>query len=117
MDERADEIPRKLRVYLTGGVRIEFGDVLVDHRMFSFARGQLALAYFLCERRRPITAGELVNVLWDDTPPLQAQVAVHTIAEKLRRALNRHLPLRALCGFRKFWPLVSGNSGHLVILI
>jgi hypothetical protein len=22
-----------------------------------------------------------------------------------------------LCGFRKFWPLVSGNSGHLVILI
>ena len=23
----------------------------------------------------------------------------------------------AYCGFRKFWPLVSGNSGHLVILI
>jgi serine/threonine protein kinase len=96
MDERADEIPREVRVYLTGGVRIEFGDVLVDHRMFSFARGQLALAYFLCERRRPIPAGELVNVFWDDTPPLQPQTAVHTIAEKLRRALNRHVPLRAL---------------------
>jgi hypothetical protein len=26
---------------------------------------------------------------------------------------RRHDP----CGFRKFWPLVSGNSGHLVILI
>jgi hypothetical protein len=22
-----------------------------------------------------------------------------------------------VCGFRKFWPLISGNSGHLVILI
>ena len=96
MDERADEIPRELRVYLTGGLRIEFGDVLVDQRMFSFARGQLAFAYFLCERRRLVPAGELVNVLWDDTPPSQGQTAVHTIVEKLRRALNRHVPSRAL---------------------
>lgn len=96
MDERADEMPRELRVYLTGGLRIEFGDVLVDQRMFSFDRGQLAFAYFLCERRRPVPAGELVNVLWDDTPTPHGQAAVHSIAEKLRRALNRHVPLRMM---------------------
>jgi DNA-binding SARP family transcriptional activator/tRNA A-37 threonylcarbamoyl transferase component Bud32 len=96
MDERAVQIPRELRVYLTGGVRIEFGDVLVDHRMVSFARGQLALAYFLCERRRPVPAGELVNVFWDDAPPPHGQAAVDSIAKKLRRALNRHVPLDVL---------------------
>jgi DNA-binding SARP family transcriptional activator/tRNA A-37 threonylcarbamoyl transferase component Bud32 len=77
-------------------VRIEFGDVLVDHRMFSFARGQRALAYFFCERRRPVPAAELVNVLWEDAPPSDGQAAVQSIAEKLRRALNRHVPSRAL---------------------
>jgi DNA-binding SARP family transcriptional activator/tRNA A-37 threonylcarbamoyl transferase component Bud32 len=96
MIERADELPRELRVYLTGGVRIELGDVLVDQRMFSFARGQLALAYFLCERRRPVPAGELVNVFWDDTPPPDGHDTVHAIADKLRRALNRHIPFHAL---------------------
>ena len=29
--------------------------------------------------------------------------------------LDKDTPDR--CGFRKFWPLISGNSGHLVLLI
>jgi DNA-binding SARP family transcriptional activator/tRNA A-37 threonylcarbamoyl transferase component Bud32 len=95
MDERAD-IPAALRVYLTGGVRIECGDVLVDHRMISVARGTLALAYLLCERRRPVPAAELMNVFWGDAPPAEGQAVVHQVAEKLRRALTRHVPLRAL---------------------
>ena len=47
-------MPSEVRVYLTGGVRIEIGGALVDHRMFSFAGGQLALAYFLCELFTPL---------------------------------------------------------------
>jgi DNA-binding SARP family transcriptional activator/tRNA A-37 threonylcarbamoyl transferase component Bud32 len=96
MVERAAEMPSEVRVYLTGGVRIEVGGALVDHRMCSFAGGQLALAYFLCERRRPVPTAELVNVLWGDPPPSQGQEAVHSIAEKLRRALKRHVPFQAL---------------------
>ncbi|HJU41931.1 MAG TPA: protein kinase [Vicinamibacterales bacterium] len=96
MHERAEQQPRELRVYLTGGVRIELGDVLVDHRMFNFARGQLALAYLVCERRRPVAAEELAKVFWDDNPQTDGPAGVHTIAEKIRRALSRHVPSRVL---------------------
>ena len=52
-----------VRVYLTGGLRIESGGVVVDHRAFDFPHAQLALAYLVCERGRPVDRAEVSNLL------------------------------------------------------
>jgi len=82
-------VPEELRVYLTGGVRVERGDSLVRQRSFSFPFATLAFAYFVCERGRPVPGGELADLFWPDAPPADADTVIHATAHKLRRALTR----------------------------
>jgi DNA-binding SARP family transcriptional activator/tRNA A-37 threonylcarbamoyl transferase component Bud32 len=81
---------RKVRIYLTGGVRVERGGALVRQRSFSFPHAALAFAYFVCERGRPIPAAELSRVLWPEAPPADAGIEIQAITQKLRRTLARH---------------------------
>ena len=52
-----------VRVYLTGGLRIECAGTVVDHRAFDFHHAQLALAYLICERSRPVDRAEISDLL------------------------------------------------------
>jgi DNA-binding SARP family transcriptional activator/tRNA A-37 threonylcarbamoyl transferase component Bud32 len=80
------------RVYLTGGVRIEFAEMVLGHNEFSWPRSQLVFAYLVCERGRPIPRAELRGVLWSDAPPSDWESALTTILERLRRTLRRKTP-------------------------
>ncbi len=51
------------------------------------AQGRLALAYLVDNRTRPVTRGELSDVLWDRTPPPESATALRALLSKLRRAL------------------------------
>ena len=84
------------RVYLTGGVRFEVDSSVVGHRDFSWPRSQLALAYLVCERGRPIAGSELAEAIWSDALPADWESAVTTIVDKLRGALRRKTPGAAL---------------------
>lgn len=81
--------PEVLRVYLTGGVRVERGDSLIRQRSFSLPYVALAFAYFVCERGRPIPGTDLASVLWPDGPPADAESVIRATTHKLRRALAR----------------------------
>ena len=78
-----------LRVYLTGGLRIETEGSLVRQGSFSFPFATLALAYFICERGRPIPAAELAGILRPDESPQGAGADIRVITQKLRRTLGR----------------------------
>ena len=78
-----------LRIYLTGGVRIECSGTLIDQTTFAFPYCQLALAYLVCERGRPVARAEIVRVIWDDAPPADADAIVRSVVHKLRKALSR----------------------------
>lgn len=81
--------PGELRVYLTGGVRVERGGSLVRQRSFSFPFATLAFAYFVCERGRPIPEGDLAGIFWPHAPPADAETVIRATTHKLRRALAR----------------------------
>jgi DNA-binding SARP family transcriptional activator/tRNA A-37 threonylcarbamoyl transferase component Bud32 len=78
-----------VRVYLTGGLRVEGEGSLVRQSSFSFPLATLAFAYFICERSRPVPAAELARVFWPDESPPDAAVAIQGITQKLRRTLVR----------------------------
>jgi DNA-binding SARP family transcriptional activator len=78
-----------LRVYLAGRMCIEAGDVVVDHRGFPGRQGRLAFAYLVCERGRPVSRSELVDVLWPHEPAAATDAALSAIVSKLRALLTR----------------------------
>ena len=80
---------RALRVYLTGGLRVEGEGSLVRQGSFSFPLATLAFAYFICERGRPIPAAELARVFWPDESPPDTAGAIQRMTQKLRRTLDR----------------------------
>lgn len=80
-------VPEELRVYLTGGVRVERGSSLIRQRSFSFPYATLAFAYFVCERGRPVAGGDLAGIFWPDAPPADAETVIQATTHKLRRAL------------------------------
>ena len=80
--------PPALRIYLTGGVRIECGGELLDDSVFSLPHGQLAFAFLVCERGRPVPATEIARVVWDDAPPADFLTVARSIMQRLRRVLR-----------------------------
>lgn len=81
--------PEEVRVYLTGGVRVERGSSLIRQRSFSFPYAAVAFAYFVCERGRPVASDDLARIFWADAPPADAQTVIQATTHKLRRALAR----------------------------
>jgi SARP family transcriptional regulator, regulator of embCAB operon len=76
-----------IRVYLTGRIRIENGDVVVDQAALPGRQGRLAFAYLAIERRA-VPRDELADILWHGTPPSSADVALSAIVSKTRAALR-----------------------------
>jgi SARP family transcriptional regulator, regulator of embCAB operon len=77
-----------LRIYLTGNVAVEDGDVLVPEKRFPGRQGRLAFAVLAWEHDRAFSLDELADVLWDGEPPNSWQTALRALVSKLRAALG-----------------------------
>jgi DNA-binding SARP family transcriptional activator len=77
-----------LRVYLAGNVALERDDRLLTERDLPGRQGRALLAALAFERDRAVLAEELAEVLWNDAPPNAWQVALRSLASKLRAALG-----------------------------
>ena len=82
-----------MRVYLTGGLRIECVDGIVDHRAFDVPHVQLALAYLVCERGRPVARADIANLLEQSA---EATVNADDLLARLGHALRAHVPASEL---------------------
>ena len=77
-----------VRIYLTGGVRIECGGDLLDHRAFPWPHTQLILAYLVLERGRAVPVDEVAAAIWDASLPDDWEVTVPFAIRELRRVLS-----------------------------
>jgi len=77
------------RVYLTGRICFEHGDILVEERDLAGRQGRLAFAFLTSERHRPVSKDELIGVVWPDATPRELEVSLSAILSKLRAALKR----------------------------
>lgn len=77
-----------LRVYLTGNVAVEHGNVLVPERRLPGRQGRLTLAVLGWERDRAISTDELADIVWDGGPPAAWQTALRALVSKLRAVLD-----------------------------
>jgi DNA-binding SARP family transcriptional activator/tRNA A-37 threonylcarbamoyl transferase component Bud32 len=103
--------PERLRVYLSGGVRVERGGLLIRQRSFSFPYAALAFAYFVCERDRPISGRDLAGIFWADAPPADGEALIRATTQKLRRALTRQaLGLNLRVSGRELYDLDAPND-------
>jgi DNA-binding SARP family transcriptional activator len=77
------------RIYLTGRICLEHGDILVEERDLAGRQGRLAFAFLTSERQRPASKDELIGVVWPETTPREIEVALSAILSKLRAVLKR----------------------------
>ena len=77
------------RIYLTGRICLEHGDILVEERDLAGRQGRLAFAFLATERNRPVSKDELIGVVWPDATPRELEVSLSAILSKLRAAFKR----------------------------
>ena len=77
------------RIYLTGGISIEHGSMLVAERELSGRQGRLAFAFLVAERHRPVSKECLVEVVWPESSPRELDTALSAILSKIRSALKK----------------------------
>jgi YVTN family beta-propeller protein len=90
----------KLRIHLTGEVRIESGARHVEGSQFPGRLGRLAFAYLVAEHDRPVSREELAETLWNGEPPATWEKGTAVLASRLRTVLADVQPgSRDLLGF------------------
>jgi DNA-binding SARP family transcriptional activator len=77
-----------LRLYLTGNVAVEDGEVLVPEKRFPGRQGRLTFAVLAWERERAISVDELADAIWNGEPPNGWQTAVRALVSKVRSAIG-----------------------------
>jgi len=87
-----------LRVYLTGKVAIEDGDLLVPEKRFPGRQGRLAFAILAWERQRAISIDELADIVWDGEPPTAWHTALRALVSKLRTTLGVRASIESAFG-------------------
>ena len=78
-----------IRIHLCGRIALVGDDCTIDERELPGRQGRLALAVLCLDRRRPISVGRLIDSLWDENPPPDADGALASIVSKLRVNLRR----------------------------
>ncbi|MBI4484882.1 MAG: hypothetical protein HY655_02620 [Acidobacteria bacterium] len=76
------------RIYLTGNVAIENGERLIADSAFPGRQGRLAFAFLTVNAGRPVGRADLMDVIWPDEPPPEAETALSAILSKLRAVLK-----------------------------
>ena len=77
------------RIYLTGRICLEHGNVLVEERHLAGRQGRLAFAFLTSERHRPVSKDELIGVVWPGATPRELEASLSAILSKLRAAFKR----------------------------
>ncbi len=77
------------RIYLTGRISIENGDIFVEERDFAGRQGRLAFSFLAAERHRPVARDQFASVVWPDEPPRELESSIAAILSKLRSALRK----------------------------
>lgn len=78
-----------MRLHLCGRLAIEGPDGHLDERDLPGRQGRLALAKLTLERRRPLSADQLVDAVWGERPPHHAASDLASVVSKLRSCLRR----------------------------
>jgi DNA-binding SARP family transcriptional activator len=76
------------RVYLTGSVAIEHGELLVRERQFPGRQGRIAFVFLALNRNRSVHREELLGAIWPDDAPAQTDSGLDAILSKLRSMLK-----------------------------
>jgi DNA-binding SARP family transcriptional activator len=78
-----------LRIYLSGRMTIESGEVVIGPQDFPGQQGRAAFAFLAGERGTPVARSALADSLWAGEPPAAWQTALSSIVSKLRSLLVR----------------------------
>src|SRR5262245_3996409 len=73
-----------MRIFLSGRVAIEAGEVLIDEGRFPGRQGRLVFAYLVAEEGRPVSHEDLAEAIWGEAPPRTWKKALTVIVSKLR---------------------------------
>ena len=76
-----------LRVQLCGPLVLARAELRVDPRLPG-RQGRLLMAYLVLNRHRPTPRGDLVNAIWPQSPPGNADSGLSALLSKLRQALG-----------------------------
>src|SRR5690348_9086140 len=80
-----------LRIYLTGDPCVLADGRLIPTAELPRRQGRLAFAYLVAERPRPVSYGELADVLWPGALPAAYEAALSALISKLRALLGRRV--------------------------
>lgn len=78
-----------IRIFLTGRVAIEADGLVVgDERHLRGKQGRLAFSYLVNERTRPVSRGELANIVWPEQMPQSWEVSLSALMSRLHSTLS-----------------------------
>jgi DNA-binding SARP family transcriptional activator len=77
------------RLHVLGELMVEGCGALVRERHLPSRQGRLAFTYLVLNMERPVPLAELADVLWDEEPPREWELALSSIVSKLRTVLAR----------------------------
>ena len=77
-----------VRLYLAGEVCIEADDRLLPEPLLPGPLGRHLLAFLVAEHTRPVGHDELVDELWQDSPPRAWAVSLKALASRIRASLT-----------------------------
>ena len=78
-----------LRVYLSGQLAVDSGQVILDSPAFPGQQGREAFAFLVLNRGDPVHRSALAEALWTGTLPTSWDTAVSSIVSKLRSLLAK----------------------------
>jgi DNA-binding SARP family transcriptional activator len=70
-------------------VVVEYSDRVVCDSDLAGRQGRLLFAFLMSRSSHPVSKIDLMQALWDDSPPASADTALNVVISKLRRALRR----------------------------
>ena len=76
-----------LRIYLSGRMTLEAGDVTIGAAGFPGQQGRAAFALMVAERGNPVARSVLADALWPSSPPPSWPAALSSIVSRLRALL------------------------------
>ena len=76
------------RIYLTGTLAIEHGELLVREKQFPGRQGRVAFVFLAVNRHRSVQREELMGALWPGDAPAQTDASLDAILSKLRSMLK-----------------------------
>lgn len=79
--------PKETRIHLCGRFTARIGGRRVEDELPG-RQGRMLFAFLAAHRLRPTPRGELLQILWPDSPPAAADSALAALLAKLRRAVG-----------------------------